>query len=225
VKQIWMWMAAGWVAAQGLTAAGQPAGDLALDVRGTVAETLSGGRYSYINVDTGTGRLWVACYQVDARTGDPVRVSEGRAMANFTSPTLNRTFEAIVFASRVQVGTNPPAGNRKMPAGHPPVGADAAGAMDGTTGGLVRGEVLETMDAGAYTYVQVKTAAGTEWAAGSRFAVAKGDRVVMSSGMIMRNFESPTLNRTFDALRVVESIRVDDGQAAPPRAARPPGHP
>ena len=200
---------------------------------GKVAELLSGGRYSYLLADSGTSKVWVACYQTEAKVGDPVVVRAGNMMDNFHSPTLNRTFDKILFASAIQVGTNPPSA-KSLPAGYPPLGGSPHGAMGGhggmgapksAPGELIRGEVLETMEGGGYTYVHLKTDKETVWAAGNRVQVAKGDRVVMSPGMVMQNFESPTLNRKFDKIHFVDSIRVDDGKTPSARPALPPGHP
>ena len=201
-------------------------------LQGKVAQTLTGGRYSYIEVDAGTGRVWVACYEVAAAAGDAVVVHEGRVMEQFNSPSLNRTFDRIIFASRLQVGTNQLPAQKALPSGHPPVGGSSPhgaggsphGAMAGGSphggggvphGEVLRGEVVETMDGGGYTYVQVKTAGKTVWAAANKFKVAKGDRVAMASGMVMKNFESPSLNRKFDEIHFVDEIRMDDGAAAP----------
>lgn len=203
------------------------AADVALPLSGKVAETMEGGRYTYMNVDSGKEKVWVACTHVDTKVGDAVQILEGRMMEDFKSPTLNRTFDQIIFASRVQVGTNAPSGGAGLPAGHPPVGGKMGGAPHGDLshnaaahGEQVTGEVIETMDVGAYTYVQYKTGTKTEWAAASKTRLAKGDKVVMDAGTIMKNFESPTLGRKFEEIRFVDSIRVAGG-----KPALPPGHP
>ena len=93
------------------------AAEVSLPLSGKVAETMEGGRYTYLNVADGTNRVWVACLHVEARVGETVQVLGGNLMKDFKSPTLNRTFDEIVFASQVQVGTNtvtPP--GRGMPA-------------------------------------------------------------------------------------------------------------
>jgi len=72
--------------------------------------------------------------------------------------------------------------------------------------GMVRGTVLETMDSGGYTYVLVETAQDPLWAAGPRTTAKVGDVVEISQGMPMHQFESKTLDRTFDVLYFVKSI-------------------
>ena len=64
-------------------------------------------------------------------------------------------------------------------------------------------EVLETMNGGGYTYVQVKTDSGVIWAAGPQAAVKVGDKVNLGDGMLMSDFHSETLDRTFEEIYFV----------------------
>jgi hypothetical protein len=77
-----------------------------------------------------------------------------------------------------------------------------------------QGTVLETMDAGNYTYVRVKTATSEIWAAASPFKVAVGDQVVVPLDSPMANFHSPSLNRDFDLIYFAAAI-TRAGEAAP----------
>ena len=67
-------------------------------------------------------------------------------------------------------------------------------------GNSVSGEVLETMDAGGYTYVRLKTAQGETWAAVNQAKIAKGAKVNIENAMTMTNFESKTLKKTFPTI-------------------------
>jgi len=73
----------------------------------------------------------------------------------------------------------------------------AATAMDGKT---IKGEVLETMNSGGYTYIQVKAPEGNVWVAMPETKVEKGQQVACNPGMAMTNFQSKSLNRTFDTI-------------------------
>ncbi|HCD13766.1 MAG: NrfJ [Shewanella indica] len=73
-------------------------------------------------------------------------------------------------------------------------------------GAVHEGTVVDTMNSGGYTYVQIKEADKTFWAAGPQVAVAKGDKVQVTEQMWMNNFTSKTLNRTFDKLMFVGEI-------------------
>ena len=82
----------------------------------------------------------------------------------------------------------------------------------------LQGTVLETMDAGGYTYVRVETADGEIWAAGPLTEVQAGQTVVMPGQMLMRSFHSKTLDRKFDEIWFVSAIQ-QPGQAAPAAAS------
>ncbi len=100
-----------------------------------------------------------------------------------------------------------PAGMQNLP---PPPGAG------------FQGSVVETMNSGGYTYVQVDTGAETIWAATNAFEVKVGDRVTIPQGIPMRNYHSKTLERTFDVVYFVDRIMPGAAHAAAPA---PPGHP
>jgi len=77
--------------------------------------------------------------------------------------------------------------------------------------GSIAGTVLETVDAGGYTYVRLDTGGGEIWAAGPKTAVRVGDRVELSPGATMTNFHSDSLDRTFASIQFVSAIRVGGG--------------
>jgi hypothetical protein len=62
----------------------------------------------------------------------------------------------------------------------------------------VAGEVLETQDVDGYTYLRLKTAQGETWAAVPTAAVKKGAKVAIDNPMVMNNFQSKALKKTFD---------------------------
>jgi len=65
-------------------------------------------------------------------------------------------------------------------------------------GPTVAGEVLETKDVESYTYLRLKTAQGETWAAVPTTSVKKGAKVSIENPMVMNNFQSKALNKTFD---------------------------
>ena len=69
-----------------------------------------------------------------------------------------------------------------------------------------QGKVLETMNAGGYTYVQVQQGDTSIWAAGPQVAVSQGDVVSLSGQSWIKDFTSKTLNRTFDKILFVGKI-------------------
>jgi hypothetical protein len=113
-------------------------------------------------------------------------------------------------------------GQTTLPEGHPaipaeggatPMGAMPGGAMHGGAAAAPEaaeftGVVVETMDAAGYTYVQIqKDDKSLLWMAGPGSAVKKGDKI-HAAGMLMPNFHSKTLNRTFPEIYFVNSIDV-----------------
>ena len=85
----------------------------------------------------------------------------------------------------------------------------------------MHGVVLETMNAGSYTYVQVRTADGDVWAAGPTTKVAVGDEVTLPQGMLMQDFESPSLARKFPQIYFVNAIQTSGAAVPPGHAATP----
>jgi hypothetical protein len=76
----------------------------AAGISGTVAETMDASGYTYVSVDTGTEKVWVAGPKTMVKVGDEVFIPEGSPINNFESKTLGRTFESIIFATSIVVG-------------------------------------------------------------------------------------------------------------------------
>lgn len=66
--------------------------------------------------------------------------------------------------------------------------------------GVLTGEVLEVKDVEAYTYLRLKTKDGETWAAVGKTVVKKGTQVSINNPMVMDNFESKTLKKTFKTI-------------------------
>ncbi|OYY93671.1 MAG: nucleotide-binding protein [Hydrogenophilales bacterium 28-61-23] len=79
----------------------------------------------------------------------------------------------------------------------PLVWADKPPAPIQTALGTVKGEVLEIKDVESYTYLRLKTQDGETWAAVNKAPVKNGAQVTIENVMVMSNFESKTLKKTF----------------------------
>lgn len=77
------------------------------------------------------------------------------------------------------------------------------------------GPVLETMDAGGYTYVRIKTALGEVWAAGPGTMVDEGQVVEIKGAQPMTNFHSGSMDRTFDLIYFASAITSPGDQMVP----------
>jgi hypothetical protein len=97
-----------------------------------------------------------------------------------------------------------------------PVASPALQAAHGgeTPQEICSGPVLETMSSGGYTYVRVDCGDHELWAAGPQTRVAVGDRVSLPPGQEMRDFQSPTLDRSFETILFVPSIELGGSAGA-----------
>jgi hypothetical protein len=64
----------------------------------------------------------------------------------------------------------------------------------------VKGVVLEVTDVENYTYLRLKTQNGDVWAAVVKAPVKKGAEVTIENVMVMNNFESKSLKKTFPTI-------------------------
>ncbi len=81
----------------------------------------------------------------------------------------------------------------------------------------VTGKVLETVDAAGYTYINVATDSGERWIAVNQSVIEVGEEITFMDGMVMQNFFSKSLDRTFP------QITFSPGLAG--KGAIPPGMP
>lgn len=83
-----------------------------------IAEVLQVENYTYLRA-AGKDTLWLAVPRRVVQAGDTLYFSGGAEMCNFTSKELNRTFESILFVSKI--GDSPEAvsfkGLKRMPHG------------------------------------------------------------------------------------------------------------
>ena len=80
---------------------------------------------------------------------------------------------------------------------------------------LIRGKVLERLDASQYTYLRLQTADGESWTAVPKTAKAVGATAVVLGPIWMENFKSSTLGRTWE--RIAFGTLEDE----PPSAGQP----
>ena len=68
---------------------------------GRVVEVIQTRAYSYLKISAEGGTRWLATSRDDYVVGDDIGYSRGLTMTNFTSRTLNRTFDEILFVEKV----------------------------------------------------------------------------------------------------------------------------
>ncbi len=108
--------------------------------------------------------------------------------------------------------------------GRIPLGAAATPAI--TADGTLTGTLLEQIDADPYVYLRLKTTSGDVWTAVTQAPLTIGESVTVSNVMLMEQFESKSLKRTFDriyfgALGAPGGVPTD-GSAPPMSTGTPP---
>lgn len=71
--------------------------------KGTVAQTMNAGGYTYIEVDSKGEKTWLALPEMKVAVGDKIEYQETTPMVNYNSKTLNRKFEKILFVQGVKI--------------------------------------------------------------------------------------------------------------------------
>lgn len=66
---------------------------------GKIVETMNSGGYTYLCIEKDGKKTWVAIPETKMSVGENVSLPPGYEMVNFTSKTLNRTFEKIIFTT------------------------------------------------------------------------------------------------------------------------------
>ncbi|HEY3270107.1 MAG TPA: hypothetical protein VGJ89_02740 [Geothrix sp.] len=94
--------------------------------------------------------------------------------------------------------------------------APAPAAPPAAAGLSVTGKLLERIAASPYSYLRIQTAQGEVWAAVPETKLEKGAEVTVTGAMIMRDFESKTLKRTFP--EIYFGSLAGSGPAAAPAA-------
>lgn len=66
-----------------------------------VKEVIQTSAYTYLRLDNNNEEVWIAITKRDITEGSTVYYKEGLKMENFTSPELQRTFEAVYFVQEI----------------------------------------------------------------------------------------------------------------------------
>lgn len=71
------------------------------EIKGTVTETMNSGGYTYILLDRQGKKEWFAVPESLVKVGDEIQLQPGVQMGPYTSPTLKRTFDKILFSGGI----------------------------------------------------------------------------------------------------------------------------
>lgn len=158
---------------------------------GVVLETMDGGGYTYARLQLPDREIWVAGPLTKLAEGDTVALTDLMGMGSFTSKALDRTFDDLYFTGAYAS----PGAAAAMPttAAAPPAG---------------QGTVLEAIPAAGYTYLRVDDDGQERWLATNAMEVDEGVTVSWSGGTLMHDFASKTLERTFDEILFVGTVKI-----------------
>ncbi len=67
-------------------------------ISGKVVETMNAGGYTYVCLEKKGVKTWVAVPEMNVIVGQETAFQPGAAMKNFTSKTLGKTFDSIIFS-------------------------------------------------------------------------------------------------------------------------------
>ncbi len=84
-------------------------------ITGTIIETMDAAGYTYMNIDTGNGPVWVAIPETAVKQGEKVSCLPGMEMRQFHSKSFNRTFDSIIFSGGIE-GNRPASPHRRAAA-------------------------------------------------------------------------------------------------------------
>lgn len=186
--------------------------DLANLQGGLVKESFNNGGYTYVKVERNGQEFWAAGPENQLAQGDLVAWQQSTVMKNFTSKSLNKTFEQIHFVSQFI----DPAQQQQQAVMQ---ASNEHAAVPSGTGGIIK----EVLVSGGYTYVKVAINGNDVWAAGPSMQLAVGETVMWTDGSKMTNFTSTTLDKTFSEIYFVGSFNknMTTEQNQPSQASTP----
>ncbi len=173
---------------------------------GKVLETMNSGGYTYVQIDTAEGKQWVAIQQALVRKGDVIEFKRGMDMGRYTSPTLGRSFNNIIFSSgikhikRLVGGGERAAGGRDAESkpGRALKIKPASGAEGCTIAGLyrkknklngkkveVRGKIVRISHYGGLTWLRLIDGTGSRRRGNRKLVVTTTDKAVKKGDIVL----------------------------------------
>jgi hypothetical protein len=70
--------------------------------KGVVVDSIEAGEYSYIQIEEGGKKLWVAVMSTKVKKGDQIEFADSPPFTNFQSKKLNKTFDTVIFADGIR---------------------------------------------------------------------------------------------------------------------------
>ena len=148
---------------------------------GKVVETMDAGGYTYVCLEKNGKKTWVAVSQTKVAVGSKMAFQPGQEMQNFTSKSLNRTFDNIIFSGG-------PISSGAAPAGHAATNAPTQGATGSKAQVAAKDKAVKVEKAAgpnAYTVAEIYAKRS---ALNKKTVVVKGKVVKVSQGIMGKNW-------------------------------------
>ena len=121
------------------------------------------------------------------------------------------TLFVLMLTSALIVSINGPYAGSAESAEAPHKGMDINAPLDLTS---ISGKVLESMDSGGYTYVNIEKDGKNIWVAVPPSKVVVGQVISFFPGAVMNNFKSKTLDKTFETIIFSRGIMGQQGMGS-----------
>ncbi|MGE5305387.1 MAG: nucleotide-binding protein [Alphaproteobacteria bacterium] len=152
---------------------------------GKVVEVINASNYTYLRVDTGREKLWLAAPQTKVKAGEKVTFGAGLPMKNFESKALGRKFDTVYFVDQVAREGDKPvarqtsqASGQTLPQGHPKISQDSGAAAKMDFSKIIKASGGKTI---AEIYAQKTKLAGKKTA-------VRGKVVKYNAGIMGKNW-------------------------------------
>jgi hypothetical protein len=142
---------------------------------GKVVETMNAGGYTYVLLEKKGKKTWVAVSETKVTVGKEMAFQPGSPMPNFTSKSLNRTFDMIYFSGGPVTASS--AGKTS-----PDVAPGSKAAVSAVDKGV---KVEKAVGANAYTVAEIYQKAA---ALNGKAVVVKGKVVKVSPSIMGKNW-------------------------------------
>jgi len=149
-------------------------------ISGKIVETMNSGGYTYLCIERDGKKSWVAIPETKVAVGENISLPPGYEMVNFTSKTLNRTFEKIVFTTGPTSAQSAHGASDKMSVHGGTMGSKSA---DTSTTESIKVEKATGMN--AYTVAEIF---GKRTELDKKNVVVSGKVVKVSAGIMGKNW-------------------------------------
>ena len=152
----------------------------ASSLSGKIVETMNSGGYTYLCIEKDGKKTWVAIPETKVSVGENISLPSGYEMVNFTSKTLNRTFEKIIFTTGPTSAQSAHGASDKMSA-H----GGAMGSKSAETSTSENIKVEKATGPNAYTVAEIF---GKKSELDKKSVVVSGKVVKVSAGIMGKNW-------------------------------------